>query len=220
MATQYIGRDSQGRLIGPGFASLTYKAGSTTRIYQFWLEEIEQRHSLSGTSAQSQFFQHFYAKSYAPDPLQVTGRVRDQKQYDALAEYVRDHQILLVSTRGSNNPDVSAQKFQLPLMTLRIASEGLVYGGWIDSFEGGAKRFNVAPQFTFSFTTIEDRHSTNSKLVPSHALQSVFSGAFLTGPVSQKQATKQVEQQSSADALSAQIALANRIKTQNEPGGD
>jgi len=219
MTTQYVGRDKQGRIIDPGFGSLSYQYKSITRVFRFWPEIVEQGQTLAGSTAQSQFFNHFYAKGHAPQPVGITGRVRDQDMYDDLASYIRAHQILLVSTRGSNNPDTSAARFQLPLMTLRIPSEGLVYSGWIDRFEGGARRFNVAPQFSFSFTSIEDRHSTNDKIVPSHALRSVFSGAFLTGPVSQQQATTEVTKGATSKTTAEQLGIANTIKTQiTEPG--
>ena len=82
MTTQYVGRDKQGRIIDPGFGSLSYQYKSITRVFRFWPEIVEQGQTLAGSTAQSQFFNHFYAKGHAPQPVGITGRVRDQDMYD------------------------------------------------------------------------------------------------------------------------------------------
>jgi hypothetical protein len=181
MATQIVGRDQFGRNIPPGWGSLTYtNAGGTRRIFRFYIETIEQSQNLAGSSQQAKMYQHFYARSYAPAPVHVTGRVRDQPMYDDLGEFIRAHQKLLITTAGRNNV---FDNERLPMMRLNIPSENLAYNGWVNAFEGGAKRFNVAPQFDFDFEVISDKHSTNNKITPSAALRSTWSGAFLSGAV-------------------------------------
>lgn len=179
------------------------KAGKQ-RQYRFWLTNLDQTHSLAGEVRQSLLWQHFYARSYAPSLLSVQGRVRTQAQYDDLAEFVRAHQRQLVLQPGRNNADDSS----LALMRLDIPSEGLYYAGWVKSFPGGAKRFNPAPPFTFQFEVINDRHSSNSNLVPSSAIRSVWSGQFLSGSVSQttsKSVSDAVDKINNAE-LTAKIA--------------
>lgn len=164
-------------------ASIAYRVPAVKtkwRIFRFWLMEVSQAHALSGKVVQAKMFSHFYAKSYAPGAVSITGRVRTQVQYDQLAEFIRAHQKLMVSQSGrSNAPGTDA----ISLMTLGIPDENLYYAGWIPTFSGGAKRFNPAPEFTFNFEVVHDRHSTASQIIPSAAKRSVFTGAFLDGPI-------------------------------------
>jgi hypothetical protein len=88
---------------------------------------------------------------------------------------------MMLAYPGRNNADGEA----IPLMSLHISAENLYYAGWIATFEGGAKRFNVAPQFQVNFEVVNDRHSTSDKIIPSYAKRSRFTGAFLSGAVAQ-----------------------------------
>lgn len=153
---------------------------ATNRTYTFWLETLEQGHEMSGSTAQSQTYQHFYARNYVSGPIQLTGRVKTQTNYDVLAEFVRAHQTLMVTTSGGAN---TGSNTLLSLMILGIPTENLYYTGWINGFEGGAKRFNVAPQFVTSFQVVQDKHSTNDLVIPSYLKRATFTGAFLDGPV-------------------------------------
>src|SRR4051812_37178766 len=76
---------------------------ATNRIYMFWLERIEQTHEMNGQVIQSQTYQHFYARNYISGKISLTGRVRTQDAYDALAEFVRSHQLLMINTSGGAN---------------------------------------------------------------------------------------------------------------------
>jgi hypothetical protein len=218
--TEDIGKDRYGRFIGPGFGSLSYTipahAGvkSKLRVYRFWPEILEQTHGINGSKSQSHTWQHFYSKNYAAGQLQITGRVRYQEQYDQLAQFIRDHQFLLVTQIGASNDDNGDQ---LSLMTLSVPSENLSWAGWIPRFQGGAKRFNVAPEVTFGFEVITDRHSTNEYIVPSAALKSVFTGQFLSGPVSQQAAQKAEE---AANAVTEQNLFAQMIGNKLAAQGD
>jgi hypothetical protein len=174
-------------------ASLSYvQPGATNaknriRVYRFWLMEIEQPHQLSGKNTQSKLYTHFYAKSYSPGQVEVQGRVRTQAEYDLLAVIIRTHQKLMVSQSGRSN---ATGTDAISLMTLGIKDENLYYAGWIPTFQGGAKRFNPAPPFTFRFEVIHDKHSTANKIIPSAAKRNVFSGAFLTGALPDPKAPK------------------------------
>lgn len=156
------------------------KAPSVARSFLFWLEVIEQGHEMSGSMAQSQLFQHFYARSYVGGPISLTGRVKTQEQYNLLGEFIRTHQLTMVSASGGSNV---GNDTVLPLMRLGIPSENLYYTGWINAFEAGVKHFNVAPQFITSFQVAADKHSTNELTIPSYLKRATFTGAFLDGPV-------------------------------------
>lgn len=164
-------------------AELSYVTPDRVRVFRFWLYEFEQGHSLNGSTQQSKLYQHFYAKSYAPSPVSITGRVKDQSQYDLLAQYIRDHQVLLVNAVGRDNSG-TGNFASIPLMRLHISGENLYCSGWIAAFEGGAKRFNVAPQVQMDFEVVNDLHSTNADIIPSFAIRSTFTGSFLKGAVS------------------------------------
>lgn len=150
------------------------------RWFTFWLDSIEQTHEMAGNNSQAQTYQHFYARNYINGPIQIKGRVADQELYDKLAEFVRVHQVIMVTTSGGAN---SGSNIILPLMKFGIPSENLYYTGWINTFEGGAKRFNPAPPFTTSFQVVSDKHSTNEMIIPSYQKRAWFSGSFLDGPV-------------------------------------
>lgn len=200
MATseELVGKDRHGNFIGPGFATLTYKVPAhngrpaKVRVFRFWPETFEQTHGLTGSKFQSHTWQHFYSKNYTAGQLHITGRVRYQEQYDQLAQFIRDHQFLMVTQIGASN---DGKGDEISLLFLSIPSENLSWTGWIPSFEGGAKRFAVAPPLDFQFEVVSDRHSTNQYIIPSAALKSVFTGAFLSGPVSQQQALAEEQKQ-------------------------
>lgn len=216
-STEVLGKDRHGNYIGPGFAALTYTipahAGKAAkvRVFRFWPETLEQTHGLTGTKSQSHTWQHFYSKNYAGGQLHITGRVRYQEQYDQLAQFIRDHQFLMVTQIGASNDHKGDQ---ISLMTLSVPTENLTWSGWIPAFEGGAKRFNPAPPIDFNFEVIVDRHSTNEYILPSAALKSVFTGRFLSGPVTQQQALAE-------EKANEQFAIVRAEKTLNAtPRGD
>lgn len=156
------------------------KVPSVTRSFLFWLEIMEQGHEMAGTSHQSQMYQHFYARSYVGSAVSLTGRVKTQEQYDLLGEFVRSHQLTMVSASGGANVGSGTA---LPLMRLGVPSENLYYTGWINAFEAGVKHFNVAPQFLTSFQVAQDKHSTNELVIPSYLKRATFTGSFLDGPI-------------------------------------
>jgi hypothetical protein len=128
--------------------------------------EVNQTHELSGSPYQSQYYQHFYGRSYAPGPVGISGRVPTQAHYNRLAEFIRTHQLLLINQPGASNiinPNPS-DPYNLPFLTLAVPSEGLNLEGYITGFTGGAKRFNPAPPFTFDFIAINDTHSVGVQI--------------------------------------------------------
>ena len=155
-------------------AYLQYRLANGRSTYRMWVMDIQQTHNLAGMSAQSKMFQHFYPKSYSPGAIDVTGRVRTQEDYDSLADYIRKHQLLLVSGGGFSNTGPS--EGQIPLIRMGIPSEALIVEGWIDSFQAGARRFNPAPEFKFSFYVVKDAHSANSDMIPAYAMRKWWSG--------------------------------------------
>lgn len=139
-----------------------------------WVDKIEQAHTMSGSTAQTLWFQHFYPKSYAPGPVKVSGRVPTQAHYDRLADHIRMHHGLLAEERGNSTIKGTndSDTYHLNLMKLEVlkniqppeyyAKEQFTVWGWVISFPAGAKRFNPAPPFTFDFEVILDRHSKNT----------------------------------------------------------
>lgn len=157
-------------------ASLIYKGRQgKNKGFGLWVMEYEQSHSLAGEEIQSTLFKRFYPRSYAPSPMTVKGRVRTQHRYEQLAKFIRDHQLYLIDTPGLSN----AGKYQLPLLKLSIPSENVYVEGFIGSFQAGARRFNVAPEYTFDFFTIKDNHSANANIRPSHPIRMWWSGQII-----------------------------------------
>jgi hypothetical protein len=132
-------------------ASMQYRdAKKKKHRFEFYLMSYTQPFQLAGSHSQSRRFQHFYAKSYAPGDMSITGRSVHQTQYNNLAEYIREfHNRMLNATPASN-----AKGDFIPLIHLEVPVEGINVHGLIKSFKAGARRFNVAPQFTFDFTVI------------------------------------------------------------------
>lgn len=146
-----------------------------TLTYNMWVMEYSQTHALAGTSAQSKMFKHYYPKSYSPGNVSVIGRVRTQSDYNNLGTYIRNFHITLMNSSGRSN----AGSKQLPLMMLFINGEGLNIQGIPASFQAGAKRFNVAPEFRFDFMVIKDAHSKNADMRPGYAMRQMWTGDFI-----------------------------------------
>lgn len=158
------------------FLSYTPYNKKTALRFNMYVMEYSQPHVLSGTNQQSKLYQHFYPKSYSPGDISVIGRVVSQTDYDNLSVYIRNFHLSLMSAPGSSN---AANGEQIPLMTLYIDGEGINVQGIVKTFAAGAKRFNVAPQFTFDFTVIKDAHSANSDMIPGYAVRQMWTGAFV-----------------------------------------
>jgi hypothetical protein len=177
---------------------------SYTTTQQFarnvWIMELEQEHTLDGEVAQSRFYQHFYARSYAPGQMMLTGRVPTQDHLDWLGEFVRNHQIAMLSSGSSNigNPNTDA----IPLMRLYIPSEGVDYKGYVNTFRTYTERFNLAPEFTLDFEVIEDNHST--AIVPNSVTQSVRT--FLFNPLEIMEGEVQFQPSSPSNSVTSPSA--------------
>lgn len=146
------------------------------QTYRMWTMEYTQPHTLAGADSQSKMYKHFYPRSYSPGEIAVTGRVPLQKDYDNLGEFVRKHHLVLMRSSGLSNVGIGAQ---LPLMRLAIPNEGIYVEGILKSFQAGAKRFAVAPQFTFNFTVVKDSHSKNANMNAGYALRNFWTGTFI-----------------------------------------
>lgn len=158
------------------YLSYTPIGKTTTLRFNMYVMEYSQPHALSGAAQQSKLFKHFYPKSYTPGDITVIGRVVSQDDYNNLAVFIRGFHLNLMNAGGSSN---ASNGEQIPLMHLYIDGEGINIDGLILSFEAGAKRFNVAPQFTFDFTVIKDAHSKNSDMIPGYALRQMWTGNFV-----------------------------------------
>lgn len=161
-------------------AYLSYSGAGFT----FWLTEYSQSHEMGGSRRFAKMYGHWYSKNYSPGLLRVSGRVRSQKKYEQLAEFVRKHQILIAKSSGKSN----IQGGGIPLMNLGVVRGGSDWNenfrvwGWIESFSAGANKDNVkAPKFTFEFYTVRDAHSLNHQIRPSYAIKKWWTGAEVTG---------------------------------------
>lgn len=141
-----------------------------------WVTDFSQPHQLNGNYAQSKNYQHFYPSNYAPGSITVNGRVPTQNDYNNLAAFIRGHHEELMKLPGQTSLETSSE---LPLITLFVANEGLIAQGMIQQFQGGAKRFNQAPPFTFDFFVVEDSQDIATKLVPSSVIRNTWSGNFI-----------------------------------------
>lgn len=157
-------------------AALIYTPpGKNTLHYNMWVTEYSQPHTLAGTTAQAKLFKHFYPNSYAPGAISIKGRVPTQKDYNNLGTFIRNHHMLLMGLPGLSN----AGSKQLPLMKLVVDGEGIVVEGFVESFDDGAQRFNVAPEFQLDIVVIKDLHSKNQDIIPAYAMRSAWIGRFV-----------------------------------------
>jgi hypothetical protein len=140
-------------------------------IHKFWVMSYTQPFQLSGEEAQSKRFRHFYAKNYMPGDMTVVGRTPHQEGYNALAEFIRAHHMVLMNDPGANNKN---KKDFIRLMMLAIPNEGVQFSGIIKSFSAGAKRFNVAPEYTFDMMVIHNHNSLS--FIPSYAIRRAWIG--------------------------------------------
>lgn len=148
-----------------------------TETYNMWVMSYTQPHQLGGSPSQSKWYQHFYPRSYSPGAISVRGRVPYQTDYDNMARFIRTHHELMVGSAGLSN--LGTQSSQIPLMSMGILGEGLYVEGLIGSFQAGAKRWNIAPEFTFDFMVIKDAHSKNTDMVGAYAVRSMWSGSWI-----------------------------------------
>lgn len=161
-------------------AHLHYKDEHKKNHYFYlWVMDYDQPFVLSGAEEQSKRYQHFYAKSYAPGDMTVSGRSPYQTQYNNLAEYIREfHNRLLNHTPASNAPGDF-----IPMLNFVIPSEGVDVHGIIKSFKAGARRFNVAPPFTFDFMVIKnvpaDKYIGTVGFYPSTAIRDNWTGKLV-----------------------------------------
>jgi hypothetical protein len=149
-------------------------AAGITHVRPVWVDKIRQTHAIAGETHQSLAYSHFYAKNNQPGPMRVEGRVPDQARYSALADFIRDHHLLVVNQqRGGSNLLLTSNTMSFIRMT--IPSEGLVVEGLIEAFEASRKRFNVAPPFEFDFRVIKDHGQKGNDFGPSFAKRTVWS---------------------------------------------
>lgn len=143
--------------------------------YYLWVMDYDQPFELAGSEEQSKKYQHFYAKSYAPGDMTVTGRSPYQTEYNNLAEYIREFHWRLINATPASN----AKGDFIPMLKLVIPSEGISVHGLIKSFKAGARRFNVAPPFTFDFMVIKNDHQSTINFKSSYAIRSTWTGKLV-----------------------------------------
>lgn len=149
-------------------ATLSYRVGKDTHIYRLWVTKVTQQHELTGEKHQGLKSSHFYAKSYSPGPIQLTGQHDGQLDLLSLALFIRGHHEALIEHVGgfdtqSRDTAKTSDGFGL-LMYLTIPSETIACRGYVDKFTitrlGQIER---TPEFSFPFTVVYDRHSSDFK---------------------------------------------------------
>lgn len=161
-------------------AHFHYKdAHNKHHYFYFFVMDYDQPFELAGSEEQSKNYKHFYAKSYAPGDMTITGRSPYQTQYNNFAEYIREFHNRLVNHTGQSN----APGDFIPMLHLLIPSEGVDVYGLVKSFKAGARRFNVAPEFTFDFMVIKnqpaDQYIGVVGFAPSTAIKDNWSGKLV-----------------------------------------
>lgn len=106
-------------------------------------------------------------------------------------------------------------------MRFAIPSEGFYTEGLIKSFQAGAKRFAVAPEFQLNFTVIKDSHSKNADMVAGSTLRAFWTGDFIDQGSSIDTTTivDPVGQGHSSLAEADPAAIASNWLTDNVQGG-
>jgi len=153
----------------PTNASLSFVANNpgtkdVSYIIPLWVMKLSQSHSLSGSSHQSKHAKFFYPRAYAPGNMSVSGRLRDEREWQSLAFFIRNHQRELANipfdqrfSRINGKNDGYKR-----LMKLSVPSEGIALRGWIDTFKIAKKGYkNVAPEYSFDFFVVFDNTATN-----------------------------------------------------------
>jgi hypothetical protein len=130
-------------------ASLSY---NDQRIL-LWVMELDQDYGMAGQTFQSHMYSHWYPLSFQLSPLTVKGRTRTQADYNALIEFIREHQRFVASSSGDSN-----FSNDLSLLKLVVPSEGINVLGVIKSIKGEQIRFNPAPPYEFQFEVWKDGH--------------------------------------------------------------
>jgi hypothetical protein len=146
-----------------------------SHIFYLYVMEYDQPFELAGSEEQSLRYQHFYAKSYAPGDMNVMGRAPHQTQYNSLAEYIREFHWRIINASPASN----AKGDFIPMLNLVIPVEGISVHGIIKSFTAGAKRFNVAPPFSFDFMVMKNDYQSTVNFQPSYTLRATWTGGLV-----------------------------------------
>lgn len=140
--------------------------------FYLWVMEYDQPFELAGSEEQSRRYQHFYPKSYAPGDMTVEGRSPYQTEYNNLGEFIREFHWRLINATPASN----ARGDFIPLLKFVIPAEGIIVHGLIKAFKAGAKRFNVAPPFTFDFMIINNYYQQSITFASSYVVRDTWAG--------------------------------------------
>ena len=126
----------------------TYIKEQPEQNFDLWVTEVNYGYAMKGINSTSKYYKKYYPQAFAHLPIVVRGTTINEKEYNYLASFIREHQVDLAT--DYNN-----------LLLLDIPAAGVNAIGLIESFIGGVKSngqgIPVAPEFEFSFTVISDR---------------------------------------------------------------
>ena len=156
----------EGRVKPGANATLSFVLGKTRYTHALWVTSLEQPHQLQGTTQQSRRTQHFYPTSYSPGNLDIKGRCYTTEEYQALANFVRYHQEVMIDSPGLSVQGPASTKGFSRLLRFKMTSEQRDLHGWVERF-----RFTktgvlaVAPEFEMSFFVAYDGFSKQKVVV-------------------------------------------------------
>lgn len=160
-------------------ASLTYYVPGRAQpyVHTLWVMTLGQTFGVSGMRAQSRRTAHWYPGAMQIGTLSVTGRERDQAGAQYLANFIRRHHESMISLPGTRFSSQSTTKGNKMLMKLQVPSEDMYVEGWIGNFTRNNRGVHeVAPEFKFEFTVINDRLTAGDPTV-SVQIRDAYSGA-------------------------------------------
>jgi hypothetical protein len=141
-------------------ATLSYNYNNTVRQIDLYVNTLAQPHRLTGASAQSRLAKQFYPRAYAPGNMTVEGVCRNEREYQQLALFIRQHHRVLINTANPIMFTRAGTTGYNRLLRLNVPSEGILYRGYIENFSVSKRGvFNVAPPFEFEFVVIFDPHA-------------------------------------------------------------
>ncbi len=145
----------------------------------FWVEEVEAKFEMTGTTAQSRTLRQFVPHSIVQPSIMVTGRAPNSFQYNRLASFIRASHWNAVNMDQLSGEDVrhevlgNGKTVTVPTIRLIIRNrtrDGFPYNGsnvkgshipwavegYVKSIKAGAKRHDPAPPFQFEFLISEN----------------------------------------------------------------
>lgn len=147
------------------WGELSYLDDSIVQSHPIYIVSISQPQSLSGSTAQSANYRHFYPRSHLPGDIEVQGFCKSQDEYQQLALFIRQHQRALLNTPNDVRYQFPNSQDSQRLLLLDVPTEQTHWRGFVKTF-GMVKKgvFVPAPTYTFNLVVVFDSTSENFAL--------------------------------------------------------